>query len=195
MSRNVNKIILLTVVGILCGCSNNNHNYDLHRLFYNTYESYDEMLNHLEVLNENIKEEEQLFFDFKMDGYVTKYIVAGVDMCLYYHLIQSLEEHDKNRCDYLFTREIYYELTSSDLIATIVFKEKKEMDLKDMYWTNEKLDFHGTVHNYEKNDDGDAFYLRKSETDILALKFNISNVDDEIVKLFQDKLMESVLEA
>lgn len=60
--------------------------------------------------------------------------------------------------------------------------------------TSESLGFQGTVLNYERNGRGDVFYLRKNDKDVLTLKFNIFNVDRNVVKSFQDKLMDSILE-
>lgn len=195
MSYNMIKKLVLICVGLLCSCSNGNkQNNDFLRLFYNHYDNYNDMMEHLAILNQNIEEKEQLIFDFQMEEYITNYIIAGVDYCFAMHVIDSIDAHDEYRCNYLYTREIYYELIKKDLIATVVFKDKKNFDLVGCYWTSESLGFQGTVLNYERNGRGDVFYLRKNDKDVLTLKFNIFNVDRNVVKSFQDKLMDSILE-
>lgn len=196
MSRYLKVAALITSINFLCACAST-HLCPVvcgQMPFYNKYDTYSEMQEHLIILNKNIPEKKQFYFDFTLDGYKTDYYVAGIDMCYSLYLIDSCEEHDKYRCNYMDGREIYYELSKGDLIATLVFRNKMDFDLKDIYWTDEMLPFHGSFPNYEKNGKGDIFCYQNDKTEILILKFNVKNVDKAIVKTFQDAITKTVLE-
>lgn len=176
---------LLGLSLVSCQPAQNNDNF---RLFYNHYDTYTEMAEHIDILNENIPENEQFVFDFNINDFSTDYIVAGVDLCVSKGVIKTLEEHDKNRCNYLYTREIFYQLKKDNILATIIFKDKIDFDEADLYWTQEKLSFQGTILNYEQNANGSKYYLRYEENDIIVLKFNINSVGNDIVELFQNSI-------
>lgn len=195
MSRYLKKIMLISNICLLSSCYLFSAPSTEHiRPFYNKYDTYSEMQEHLIILNKNIPEKKQFYFDFTLNGYKTDYYVAGIDRCYSMYLIDSYEDHDKNRCNYMEYREIYYELSNKNLIVTISFAEKTHINQNDIYWTDENLGLYRGTWIFDLNGKGDKFFLVNSTNEIIALKFNVKNVDKAIVKTFQDAITKTVLE-
>lgn len=144
------------------------------------------MCDHLKTLNKHNPESESFLFDVLAEGYKTNYYVAGID----YTKARSRKGSKSNsNSDFLESREIFYELQSlnDDLIVTIVFKRKNEFSKDGLAWKDERIGFNGTVLNYERNANGEDYYLRyNDEYDLMALKYNRYDVEKETVIYFQN---------
>jgi hypothetical protein len=55
-------------------------------------------------------------------------------------------------------------------------------------WTDKKLSFNGTVLNYEQNANGDSYYFRYKDDNLLTLKTNHSNYNLVKLNIIQDYL-------
>lgn len=162
---------------------------------YNRYSSYDKMVDHLEILNKNVPEDKLFVFDLSFEeNYSINYLIAGLN---YYanktHVPKDV--FDGSLCNYLFDREVYYEIKdeTSQVMFTMIFQKEVPIVIDELYWTEDGGNSEGTGYSFQSNTkNAEDFHLKSNGQEVLCIKVNEEFISLE--QTFRKNIKEQVIQ-